>query len=323
MAKSAEGRRAPAPSTDHRSAQSVQDPSSGTIVGDSGAIDSRLVDTAYVEQHGCMTTAEAAHLVRRPGYELLQARYVHHRFGLHAHDAFVLAVVEDGAEGLRVGGARRVAYPGDVVLFSPGEVHDGWAQDRRGFSYRAVYPSRDLVARTVGLPAAPGVSCFRDNVITDPQLADGLRRAHGWLGAGGEAADGQVALAPILELLFDRYGTNDPDRRRVVAETAAVARDLIDSRVVEPVRLLELARACDETPLRVLRAFRAAYGLPPHRYQLQRRVQLAQGRLRVGADLAALAVELGFADQSHFTRVFKSVVGVPPGAYQRAAAARS
>jgi AraC-like DNA-binding protein len=91
-----------------------------------------------------------------------------------------------------------------------------------------------------------------------------------------------------------------------------VARDLIDARVVEPVRLLDLARACDEPPLRVLRAFRAAYGLPPHRYQLQRRVQLAQGRLRAGADLAALAAELGFADQSHFTRVFKSVVGVPP-----------
>jgi AraC-like DNA-binding protein len=268
-----------------------------------------------------MTTTEAVRLVRRPEYELLQARYVHHRFGLHSHDSFVLAVVEDGAEGLRVGDARLVAYPGDVVLFSPGEVHDGWARDGRGFSYRAVYPSRDLVARAVGLPpAAPGVPPFRDNVVTDPQLADGLRRAHGRLAGARDALDGQAALAPVLELLFDRYGANGPDRRRVVAGTAAVARDLIDARVVEPVRLLDLARACDEPPLRVLRAFRAAYGLPPHRYQLQRRVQLAQGRLRAGADLAALAAELGFADQSHFTRAFKSVVGVPPGAYQRAAA---
>jgi AraC-like DNA-binding protein len=282
---------------------------------------SRLVDTSSVEQHGCMTMTEAACFVRHPDYELLQARYVRHRFGLHTHDCFVLAVVEDGAEGLRVGGVRRVAYPGDVVLFSPGEAHDGWAQDGRGFSYRAVYPSRELVARAVGLPpAAPGVPSFRDNVITDPQLADGLRCAHGWLSRGGDALDGQAALAPILEFLFDRYGSSSLDRRRVVAGTAAVARDLIDSRVVEPVRLEDLARACGETPLRVLRAFRAAYGLPPHRYQLQRRVQLAQGRLRAGAELAALAAELGFADQSHFTRMFKSVVGVAPGVYQRAAA---
>jgi AraC-like DNA-binding protein len=273
------------------------------------------------EQHDGMTTTEAAHLVHHPDYELLQARYVHHRFGLHTHDCFVLAVVEDGAEGLRVGGARLVAYPCDVVLFSPGEVHDGWAQDGRGFSYRAVYPSRDLVARVLGLPpATPGVPYFRGNVITDPQVADGLRRAHGWLAAGNDARGGQAVLARVLELLFDRYGANDQDRRRVVTGTAAVARGLIDSRIVEPVRLVDLARACDETPLQVLRAFRAAYGLPPHRYQLQRRVHLAQGRLRAGADLAALAAELGFADQSHFTRVFKSVVGVAPGAYQRAAA---
>jgi AraC-like DNA-binding protein len=284
------------------------------------AIGLRVVQDPCEGQHDCMTITEAARLVRHPEYELLQARYVQHRFRLHTHDSFVLAVVEDGAEGLRVGGTRLVARPGDLVLLSPGEVHDGWAHDGRGFSYRAVYPSRDLVARAVGLPlAAPGVPCFRDNVITDPKIADGLRRAHGWLAAAGNSLDGQAALASVLELLFDRYGAHDPNQRRVLTGTAAVARQLLDARLLEPVPLAELARACDETPLRVLRAFRAAYGLPPHRYQLQRRVQLAQGRLRAGADLAALAVDLGFADQSHFTRVFKSVVGVPPGAYQRAA----
>jgi AraC-like DNA-binding protein len=273
------------------------------------------------EQHGCITITEAARLVRHPEYELLQARYVQHRFRLHTHDSFVLAVVEDGAEGLRVGDARLVARHGDVVLLSPGEVHDGWAQDGRGFSYRAVYPSRDLVARAVGLPpAAPGVPYFRDNVVTDPQIADGLRRAHGWLAAGRNLLDGQAALASVLKLLFDRYGAHDPDQRRVLTGTAAVPQQLLNSRLVETVRLADLARACDETPLRVLRAFRAAYGLPPHRYQLQRRVQLAQGRLQAGVELAALAAELGFSDQSHFTRVFKSVVGVTPGAYQHAAA---
>jgi AraC-like DNA-binding protein len=268
-----------------------------------------------------MTLTEAARFVRYPEYELLQARYVQHRFGLHSHDRFVLAVVEGGAEGLRVGGTRLVARPGDLVLLNPGEVHDGWAQDGHGFSYRAVYPSRHLVARAVGVPpATPDVPYFSDNVITDPQLADGLRRAHRWLAAGDNLLDGQAALASVIKLLFNRYGTHDPARRQVTTGTAAVARQLLDSRLVEPVRLADLARACDETPLRVLRAFRAAYGLPPHRYQLQRRVQLAQGRLQAGVELAALAADLGFADQSHFTRMFKSVVGVPPGAYQRAAA---
>jgi hypothetical protein len=109
-----------------------------------------------------MTTTEAARLVRHAEYELLQARYVHHRFGLHSHDSFVLAVVEAGAEGLRVGRARLVAHPGDVVLFSPGEVHDGWAQGGRGFSYRAVYPSRDLVARLAAAVRAPPGAAGRD-----------------------------------------------------------------------------------------------------------------------------------------------------------------
>jgi AraC-like DNA-binding protein len=269
-----------------------------------------------------MTTTEAARLVRHPEIELLQARYVRHRFRLHTHESFVLAVVEDGAEGLRVGDARWIAHPGDVVLLSPGEAHDGWGYGGHGFSYRAVYPTRDLVARAVGLPPpALGARCFADNVITDPQVADGLRQAHERLAKAGGALAGD-ALASVLGMLFDRYGISGEDRPPAVAGVAAVARDLIESRVTEPVRLGELAQVCETTPLRVLRAFRATYGLPPHRYQLQRRVQMAQGRLRAGAELAPLAAELGFADQSHLTRVFKSVVGVTPAAYQRAAAHR-
>jgi methylphosphotriester-DNA--protein-cysteine methyltransferase len=102
-----------------------------------------------------------------------------------------------------------------------------------------------------------------------------------------------------------------------------MVRDLIDSRVVEPVRLRELARACDETPLRVLRAFRAAYGLPPHRYQLQRRVQIALRRLRAGAELAALAADLGFADQSHLCRVLRDETGHAPSTLRRMLAVTS
>jgi len=34
-------------------------------------------------------------------------------------------------------------------------------------------------------------------------------------------------------------------------------------------------------------------------------------------DLAALAVDLGYADQAHFVRDFRDLVGVPPGSYVR------
>jgi AraC-like DNA-binding protein len=59
-------------------------------------------------------------------------------------------------------------------------------------------------------------------------------------------------------------------------------------------------------------------GITPHRWQINLRIQEAQERLREGAlSLAEIALGTGFAEQSHFTRAFKEVVGVSPGAWQR------
>jgi AraC-like DNA-binding protein len=57
-------------------------------------------------------------------------------------------------------------------------------------------------------------------------------------------------------------------------------------------------------------------GMPPHAYQTARRIAQAQVLLRQGLAPAAVASDCGFADQSHLTRAFKRVVGVPPGLYR-------
>ena len=68
------------------------------------------------------------------------------------------------------------------------------------------------------------------------------------------------------------------------------------------------------------RGFSAHHGLPPHAYDLCRRIALAQQALRMGrTDLTKLAVDHGFVDQSHFIRHFKRLVGVTPSQYRNGA----
>jgi AraC-like DNA-binding protein len=66
------------------------------------------------------------------------------------------------------------------------------------------------------------------------------------------------------------------------------------------------------------RSFRSVYRVPPHGYRLQQRIAIAKRVLADGASIARTAVDTGFADQSHFTRVFKSFVGATPCQYQSA-----
>ena len=64
-----------------------------------------------------------------------------------------------------------------------------------------------------------------------------------------------------------------------------------------------------------LRAFAAAFGLPPHAWALQQRLARAEALLAQGAVLADAAAASGFADQSHMTRAFRRFRGYTPGQY--------
>jgi AraC family transcriptional regulator len=66
------------------------------------------------------------------------------------------------------------------------------------------------------------------------------------------------------------------------------------------------------------RAFRVSTGLPPHQWLLRQRVEAAKQLMTVrDLSLSEIAISAGFANQSHFTRVFSGVVGVSPGAWRR------
>ena len=82
---------------------------------------------------------------------------------------------------------------------------------------------------------------------------------------------------------------------------------------------LSLAATVGLSTYHFARSFRAALGVPPHEYQLQRRIERARQLLRTRPSLtvAAIAVELGFADESHFRRHFKRVVGLTPGRFRQ------
>jgi AraC family transcriptional regulator len=68
------------------------------------------------------------------------------------------------------------------------------------------------------------------------------------------------------------------------------------------------------------RAFRVSTGLPPHQWLLRQRVKAAKQLMTVrDLPLSEIAISAGFANQSHFTRVFSAVVGVSPGVWRREA----
>lgn len=101
-------------------------------------------------------------------------------------------------------------------------------------------------------------------------------------------------------------------RHRDLAQGAA---ELLSRNIADPPDLMQMGQALDSSPFHLHRVFRASTGLPIHRYLLGLRLRTALGRLLGGArDLTALALDLGFADHSHFTNAFRREFGCSPSA---------
>ncbi len=98
------------------------------------------------------------------------------------------------------------------------------------------------------------------------------------------------------------------------------ARDLMHERVPDHPSLAELAAAVGRHPTHVARAFRREYGVTIAEYSRALRLDWARMQISLGeAPLARVAIDAGFADQSHFTRAFRCYVGVTPGRYRERA----
>lgn len=92
----------------------------------------------------------------------------------------------------------------------------------------------------------------------------------------------------------------------------------IEERLTEDLRLPELAALCGLKPRHFTTVFRRAFGVPPHRYVLQRRLEQGANLLATSAyDIAEIALRTGFSSQSHFTTAFRRAYGATPARYAR------
>jgi AraC-like DNA-binding protein len=82
--------------------------------------------------------------------------------------------------------------------------------------------------------------------------------------------------------------------------------------------IADLAAECRLSASHFARGFRQATGMPPHRWLLKRRIERAKELLLGGElELAQIALDCGFNDQSHFTRLFVQSQGQSPGKWRR------
>ncbi len=243
--------------------------------------------------------------------EVFHARYPDHRYPMHTHDRWTLLIVDAGVITYDLHRHDHGAFRTSVTLLPPFIAHDGRPVGADGFTKRVLYLEPDVVGldavgRTVDHPT-----------FADPDLREQISRLDHAL-EDGERLEAESRLALAIDRIRRHLGVAEAVGPRVesTARVASEARDIIDADPTAPVALTDIAAAVGASPAHVVRSFTRAFGLPPHRYVISRRIERARTLLLAGESIATAAALSGFHDQSHLHRHFTRMLSVTPATFR-------
>jgi len=232
----------------------------------------------------------------------------------------VIGLVLAGGMRVRRGAERHDIGPGELCAWDPSARHEGRPHRSDRWRARLIVleaPAVEALAVDAEGPWRPPPS-LPGPVLRDASLARGFLALHRELEDGSSALAVDVKLTEwFTALIGDPAPSPAPPARSALRDPALRrARDLLADDPAANVSLDVLAAAAGVSRHRLTRLFRAAYGLPPHRFQLAQRVRLARSLLEQGRPVAEVALETGFGDQSHLHRHFRRTLGITPARYR-------
>jgi AraC-like DNA-binding protein len=250
------------------------------------------------------------------GVELIAAWFRGSAYRRHRHDTYAIGLTDRGVQGFGYRGASHVSLPGEVVILHPDEPHDGYAAADGGFGYRLVYVEPVLIfeaMRAIDGKARP-LPFAREPVVAGAKLAAAIRDASR---DGGEPLAVDDLVARIAEGLLEAGAGAASASASARFDLPAIerARQFLDAEPTRVIRSAELEAVTGLTRYELARQFRAAFGTSPYRYSLLRRLDCARAQIGGTRSLVEIALESGFADQAHFTRMFGRAFGLTPARY--------
>lgn len=213
---------------------------------------------------------------------------------LHFHNEVQVSVIWSGYRDYQVGTSHVRLRPGQLLVTPPYRPHQAQPSLDRNTRSVELYVPADAFPGTM----QSSLQSFEYLIGDEPDLVDLAPREIGEAVVARMAARTLTWRGPLLV-------------RRTPGDRLMAALKAHD-------HLCDAASVCGLSREGFIRAFARSFGMTPHAFRVNDRLNLGRQQLRDGASIPDVAYESGFSDQSHFGRLFLQFFGATPGQFRAA-----
>lgn len=250
--------------------------------------------------------------------EAYRFKGVMQKFPNHFHEHYVVGFIEKGQRQLSYNNQAYRVGPGDILLFNPMDSHQCEEIDNQALDYRCLNIKPEIMAKIAleitGIPHHPH---FTTPVAYRSEQVLLLQELHQMIMAETAAFEKEEGFYFLMEQLLKAYTTPASSLEKEVTHVCIEKIcGYLEKNYHQPVTLDRLSDLTGMNKYSLLRTFTRIKGITPYCYLENIRINRAKKLLEQGVEPITAALETGFSDQSHFTKFFKSFIGLTPGQYR-------
>lgn len=236
-----------------------------------------------------------------------------HSSKAHFHNEVSIAFVESGISRTEIGDEVYEITEGTFLIIPPGLVHKCNPYDYSDWNFRMLYINSSWfesafnikgkqikfsymkLSKTASLAIIELLNDIENNII-DIEM--------------------ESKLINFISLLLNAENSQKEISKIIYQSQLDKTKKFLDDNYLSPITLDNLVLVSGISKYYLIRQFENSYGLSPHKYITNLRVNHSKELLKTSMDFASIALESGFYDQSHFTKCFKEYTGVTPKKYK-------
>ncbi|PHM52798.1 AraC family transcriptional regulator [Xenorhabdus sp. KK7.4] len=240
-------------------------------------------------------------------------------YGKHTHEEFSIGAIDCGHSDYFNSNIKRRIQKGSLVIINPLEVHSCSPTPNTNWSYKMMYICPKWLGYVQSMVIGKEVTSFIPfsiNYTDDPKLYVQFQELADTIILDNDKMKIEEDSISFFSNLFSQSNAI-PFEKVESKNNVSKAYEYICGNFRNNISIKDVAVHSQLSEYHIIHAFRKAYGITPHAMQIVMRINEAKILLRQGMNIASVATELGFYDQSHFHRNFKKLVAATPAEYKK------